>query len=177
MKGKVIIKNKLAKFAVLFMPIIFCFILTGCSGNTSNGEFKVDKKNKQVIVGEDIYKYDIDDDYSITITYPDGVTYFEMSQGGAQGYSSNIDEKYVEGDVLADEIIKVEIRGKQIISSVCLCVIGILCIILPYLVWRSFNAKKIKGATPSKTLLFIIRIVGLVVGIIVIGTGIVLLFM
>ena len=104
-------RRKRIKRGILLCLLALLLLLTACGGEKSpnvyeqNG-YTVDLENRTITHGEDVYTYVISGSGSsseITITYPNGATYYWTWSGsfGHGGWSDDYDPSaYVDGDVL-----------------------------------------------------------------------------
>lgn len=133
--------------------------------------FEVDKENSTISDGSNKYNYNFvgdDSDYRVSITYPDGSSYWWDMNGysGSGGWSENYDpEKYADGDVLTDVLLEKAPKaskhsGGNILVIFLLFVLGIFNITSPYAAWYLEYGWRYKDAQPSDAALDFNRLSG-----------------
>lgn len=117
---------------------------------------------------KDVYHYTYDDG-NITITYPNGATYWESSTAG--GWDNDYDpERYIEGDVLAQQLNQAYQYARKnwdsvfLVGLVCLLIIGlcIVDIIHPDIFYRLRYGLWVQNAEPTEFAMTMSRIGGIV---------------
>lgn len=146
---------------------------------TNNGTvFTVDTENSTISDGQHIYTYEVSGS-QVTITYPDGSTYYWTWTGniGYGGWSEDYDpETYADGGMLIDtlsiEDSKSGSGGGRVLAGLLLIAIGLWYTLSPYSAWYLSYGWRYKDAEPSSAALTVSRISGIVV----ILFGIVIMF-
>ncbi len=126
--------------------------------------YKVDTVNMTVTQegGENVFTYVIED-MTVTITYPDGSTYWwtVTDMGGYGGWSDNYDEeKYISGEkmlnILSQVMPEVETTegesrslGMNGIFGIIFILLGIFYVLKPAKAWYMSVGWQFKDATPS----------------------------
>lgn len=117
---------------------------------------------------KDVYHYTYDDG-NITITYPNGATYWESSTAG--GWDNDYDpERYIEGDVLAQQLNQAYQYSRKnwdsvfLVGLICLIIIGlcIVDIIHPDIFYRLRYGLWVQNAEPTEFAMTMSRIGGIV---------------
>ena len=137
--------------------------------------YTVDKKNSTISDGEYTYSYTMTGGYGgykITITYPNGSTYWsDVNNSGsiitsAGGWSDNYDEtKYVRGDILVDVLetkaTRQREKGNNIFLAIILMAVGAFNAAVPQAAWFLKYGWRFKNAEPSDLALGINRGIGI----------------
>lgn len=171
--------------------ILACLLLcslTACAQQetvytvTQNGvEYHVDSAQMIITAGGNKYRYTHSGDstdHRITITYPDGSSYWYSQSGsmGQGGWSEDfVEGKYASADVLID-IVQESAPPKKnpgkTICAVLLIVLGIFEAALPKAAWYLGYGWRYKNAEPSDAALLFGRAGGVVAAV----AGLILLF-
>lgn len=175
------------RFWIIALAMLLTLALFGCTKQESsyivnkNGtEYHVDTENKTISDDLNTYNYEFSGDassFSITITYPDGSSYwYTQSEGmGHGGWSNDYDESaYVSGDTLVDvvqEKAPKHTNPGKITAALMLIALGIFDAVFPKVSWYLGYGWRYKNAEPSDAALTFAR----VGGVIVIIVGIILL--
>ena len=172
------------KLLLLLVSLLLLFSLCACSG--SNAPYTVEKGWRTLEIDPvactithktDIIHYAIDknDDgfFTVTITYPDGSTFYEKhgqtdsgreytTRGHSDDYSIY---KYVPGDVLM-EALEDEFPYSLITYltwwKVLIVGLGILGAVVPQIAWLLLIGWLLKDAEPGKYTLIIFRFLGII---------------
>lgn len=173
------------RFWIIAFAILLTLALLGCTKQESsyivnkNGtDYFVDTENKTISDDRNTYKYKFSGDassFSITITYPNGSSYWcNQSEGHwTGGWSDDYDENaYVSADTLVDilqEKAPKRVNPGKITGALILIALGVFNAVLPYASWYLGNGWRYKNAEPSEAALIGYRITGtitIIVGII-----------
>ena len=145
-------------------------------------DFTVDAVQKTISDGEYTYHYRSSGDassFSVTITYPDGSSYWTNRKNGMgmSGWSDDYaEDAYVSGDTLVKVVqtgAPKQVNGDQILGSLVLIVVGIFNLAVPKASWYLGYGWHFKDAEPSDAALAYARIGGGVA----IAAGLILLLM
>ncbi len=168
------------KVLLLIVSVLLLFSLCACSGSkepytVEEGwkTFEIDPEAKTISDEFGTYQYAIsknDDGFTLTITYPDGSTYFvkeqEFNSGThrTSGHSDDYEEyRYVPGsilcDALEDELPAPLFPGNPALGFF-LIVLGALLILIPKLFWWLKIGWLLQGAQPAKYTLIVFQVVG-----------------
>ena len=180
------------KVVLLVVSMLLLLSLCACSGSkepytVKEGwrTFEIDPEVGTISHKEDVFRYDISNDpdgYTLTITYPDGSTYFvkqqEFNSGThrTSGHSEDYDAmRYVDGGILynalENELPAPLFPGNPVLGFL-LIGLGILGAFWPRIVWWLTIGWLIKDAEPSNIALIAYRIIG----VLLILSGIIKLF-
>ena len=173
----------------LLLTILVIFSLTACASSEVSREestyekdgFTVDREAGTITKGEDVYHYKVtgsENTRGITITYPNGATYYFTWSGnvGTGGWSDDYDpDRYVDGDTLCDVISfeppkETRSSGGYPLFGLLFIAIGLFSAWNPTAAWYLEWGWRYKDAEPSDTALMIERIGGvfaILVGIVV----------
>ena len=163
--------------------ILFAIVLTisllGCAKqetvytvSRNNIEFQIDSEQKTVSDGNHTYRYELSGDsasYRITITYPNGSSYWFNKSGstGYGGWSDDYNETvYISGDVLVDVVQKnvpEHTNPGKFVAALLLIALGIFDMAAPKVSWYLGYGWRYKNAEPSDAALIFARIGGGVV--------------
>lgn len=156
------------------MMTLFLF-LTACGRDGSNPNvyehdgYTIDMENRTITQGEDVYTYAISGNArrsKITITYPNGATYFWEWSGnsGAGGWSDDYDpDRYTDGDTLMELINfkpESEKSGPSPLLAILVLAAGIFNLVSPRTVWYLSYGWRFKNAEPSDAVLIVNRLGG-----------------
>lgn len=164
---------------VLFLVMVMGFLLCGCSAQKAlpytvekDGTiFTVDRENRTVTDGKDVYRYDVEEN-KITITYPNDATYSWSTSGasgitvGAGGSSGNYDEsRYISGRTLTEVLSRMPPEsgfdsGRILFGLICLA-IGLWNTASPDTAWYFRRGWHYRDAEPSDAALELTRIGGI----------------
>ena len=176
------------RFWSVFVVLLLILSLWGCAQQEQifeierNGTmFSVDTENRTISDGSHTYHYMLSytaSSSSVTITYPNGSSFYDSVVKGGSGSSSwsddYKDDAYVSGwtlsAVVRQTIPKPAHTGK-IIAGLFLIVLGIFDLAFPQVSWYLGFGWYFKNAEPSDAAL----ICGRVVGVIVMIFGVVLM--
>ena len=175
------------RFWIILVALVLAVSLPGCSEEETaytvsrNGmEFHVDTVQKTVTQGEHTYHYKSSgdsSDFSVTITYPNGSTYWYSRSGGIGGWSDDYDEgAYVSGDTLVDVLLAQAPRRAnpgKLVGGLLLIALGLIDLIVPKVSWYLGYGWRYKDAEPSDAALVFARMGGAIA----IAIGIALLFL
>ena len=137
----------------------------------NNIDYVVDTENKTISDGHHTYQYDFSgnsSNYSITIKYPNGATYWWNKSGytGHGGWSDNYDEKrYVDGDILTEVVLEKaprEQKSGQGFAALLVAAVGVFNIMSPQTAWYLEYGWRFKNAEPSDLALGFNRVGGLI---------------
>lgn len=172
---------------IFLLALLLPVSLLGCGGKetkytvTKNGtEFHVDNVQKTISDGKNIYRYAFSGDssrFTVTITYPDGSTYWYNQSGsmGNGGWSEDYEEGlFVPGDTLVEvvrEKAPVNANPGKLVSALMLLALGFFDLLAPKLAWYLGYGWWYQNAEPSDAALVFARVAG---GVAVVA-GIVLL--
>ena len=170
------------KRGILLCILALLLLLTACgSGNGENAQvfkkdgYTVDQENRTITSGADVYTYTVSGNGSIseiTITYPNGATYFWQWNGnsGHGGWSDDFDPvRYADGDPLMDLIhFQPEPERSGVPGAVIflLLAIGAFHLAAPRTAWYLSYGWRFKGAEPSDAALVLGRAGGVIAVII-----------
>lgn len=171
----------------LFSLLAILFALSACTNNSEDPytyslvynskeiHLTVDPQNGTITDGKDIYHYTISGENNITITYPNGATYW--SGGDAAGWSNDYDShNYIRGFTLENALeqqLKSSTPSIGIWAPLLLLGIGLLSVLYPELIWQLSHGWAYKNAEPSNFALIGAR----VSGALMILLGVILLFL
>ncbi len=162
---------------LLITALALMLLLTCCAAQTTytaerDGKtFLLDTEAKTVTEGSHVYRYEHSGDssrYSLTITYPDGSSYWTSSSGGVgtSGWSQDYDESaFVPGETLSQIILSVSPQkgvGGQILGGLLLILLGVLDAAFPKAAWYIGYGWRFKNAEPTEAALFLARLGGVV---------------
>ena len=138
-------------------------------------DYLVDPNNGTISDGKYVYQYELSagsDKYSISITYPDGSTYWRHARnsGGVttygSGWSDDYDEnRYVDGETLCDvltEKIPRKMDSEKLLFVLLLLTVGIFNTIWPYGSWYLEYGWRYRDAEPSNLALGLNRFGGII---------------
>jgi len=166
------------------LALVLILSLMGCaqkevshSANINGKEYTIDTEQKTITRGTTTYRYDFsgnDTNYRITITYPDGSTYWYSQQGssGTGGWSEDYsDTRYESGSSLVYVIESIEAEnhkssapGSIFLGILCIA-LGLLDIACPEITWYLGYGWRFKGAEPSDAALAFGRVCGGIIAI------------
>lgn len=175
------------RFWIMALVLIMAVTFFGCAEQESvytvekNGSaFLVDADNQIISADGNTYRYDFSGDsssFNITITYPDGSTYWYSQSDGA-GYGGWSDDygkgNYPSGDTLVDvvqERAPKRVNVRNIAFALIIIALGIFEVACPEAAWYLSRGWQYKNAEPSEAALGFARVGGVVAVIL----GIVLL--
>ena len=161
------------------LALVLILSLMGCaqkevnhSANINGKEYTIDTEQKTITHGTTVYHYEFsgnDTDYRITITYPDGSSYWFNQQGstGYGGWSEDYsDTRYESGSSLVYAIESIETEehkasnpGNIFLGLLCIA-LGLLDIARPEITWYLGHGWRFKNAEPSDAALTFGRICG-----------------
>lgn len=172
------------KLLLLLVSVILLLSLCACSEANEPYTVKEGWRTLEINPGagtithkENVFHYDISGDanrYTLTITYPDGSTYYESYRENSSGttsvtagWSDNYSEyRYVPGealcDALEDELPTPLFTGNPF-AGVLFIGLGILYMAKPRVTWWLEIGWLLKGAEPSDFALIAHRIVGVLI--------------
>lgn len=168
------------KKVVLICSILLTLLLCACGTSEAstvytvtknNIDYVVDTENKTISDGHHTYQYDFSgnsSNYSITIKYPNGATYWWNKSGytGHGGWSDNYDEKrYVDGDILTEVVLEKaprEQKSGQGFAALLVAAVGVFNIMSPQTAWYLEYGWRFKNAEPSDLALGFNRVGGLI---------------
>ncbi len=170
------------RISVILLALLI-LVLGGCSEKSASDPIEkngiayfVDTEKNTISDGSHTYQYDFSgnaESYSLTITYPDGSSYWWQKSGamGGGGWSEDYrEDAYISGEVLS-EIVLASAPSKgnsgEILGSIILLVFGGLSIAFPKVWWFLKFGWHFQDAEPSNASLVACRISG--VAAIVIG--------
>ena len=168
------------KVVLLVVSMLLLLSLCACSGSKEPytvkegwGTFKIDPVTQTISDKYDSYQYDISKDpdgFTLTITYPDGVTYHEThweSNSGthiSRGYTGDYDQNtYVPGHILCEaleEELPAPLFPGNPVLGFLLIGLGILGAFWSRIIWWLTIGWLIKNAEPSNFALIAYRIIG-----------------
>jgi len=173
------------RFWLIFIILLMSVSLFGCTkqqitstANINGVDFLVDWKQQTISNGEDVYRFDLSGDstsYNVTITYPDGSTYwYHQSDGSGYGDLSDdySEENYVSGDSLVyilEAGLPKRANPGNILGGLFVIALGLFNILAPYAAWYLSYGWHFKDAEPSDAALTFTRIgggVAIIVGIV-----------
>lgn len=170
--------------------ILVLALLTACSSNVSSGSYTVVKGNtvytvdpENGTISDGTYTYGCDvtpngTGYKLTITYPDGSTFFWNNSGnsGFGGWSEDYDpDRYADGFTLKgilEEKRPVEKSSNHGAIAIALMMLGMFQAVAPRISWYLGYGWRYKDAEPSDAALAL----GRGGGILAIVIGVILLF-
>ncbi len=153
-------------FSVLFLAMLL-LALCSCSHapmlytiERSGVSYEVNKESNTISDGTNLYSYTFsgnNEDYDVTITYPDGSTYWwEMSgHTGSGGWSDDYDpEQYADGDILTEVLLAEAPKapkhsGGEFFAVALLFALGLFYIVAPKIAWYLGYGWRYKDAEPS----------------------------
>lgn len=167
------------RFWVILVALLLVLSLWGCAQQEKiytidrNGlSFSVDTEHQTISDGTNIYHYVLSDGASsstVTITYPDGSTFWDTvtSRGsGSSGWSDDYkDDAYVSGWTLADVVRQTmpePANTGMIIGGLILIALGVCSLAFPRGLWFLGYGWHFKSAEPSDAALGITRVSGIV---------------
>lgn len=175
------------QIAILLIMALMFFTLCSCSSSSettsssntytieNNGKtFTVDKDNRTIFDGTHIYKYTFSGDsssYKITITYPNGSTYFWNYSGtiGTGGWSDNYNENlYVDGFTLCDLVLAKapkSANSENNFTGMLLICVGIFNAAFPKAAWFIGHGWRYKNAEPSELAIAMPRVAGIIAAV------------
>lgn len=170
--------------------LLISLLLAGCvssrlpeNATPADGKELIVNQDEQTIFdGQHTYSYDLSgnkDDYHVTITYPDGETYYEsLSNGqGHSGWSNGYNEAaYTSGSKLVNCVIDLlpqPAKQSMALPGVLVLIIGLFSAIFPRGVWQLSIGWLFRNAEPSDAALTMSRVGGIVLVIL----GLVALFL
>ena len=158
--------------------LILILLFSGCGSRDSGivvshssdgtADYVLDRTNSTVTMNDQVYTFE--SDYkTVTITYPNGATWYRTTEGSFahSGWSDDYDpERYVPGDTLYDIIYqapkpKRTNPGVPIFSILCI-LIGIVNTAFPYVSRFLRHGLHVQNAEPTDDSLTLIRIGGVV---------------
>ena len=152
--------------------LLAVLLLTACGGNAEKNSnifekdgFTVNREAGTITHEEDVYTYTLSGNSKITITYPNGATYFWQwtGNGGYGGWSDDYDPvRYTDGDTLMDLINfqpPRESSGNPILGILVIA-LGIFNLAAPRAAWYLSYGWRFKHAEPSDAALGLGRIGG-----------------
>lgn len=182
------------KLLLLLVSMLLLLSLCACSGKVQPytvevgwRDFTIDPDAGTITHKEDVFHYDISGDankYTLTITYPDGSTYYESYRENnsgttsvTAGWSDDYSEyRYVSGSTLCD-VLKDELpqptRFALNFWAILVIGLGALDVAKPRIAWWLAIGWRFKDAEPSNLALRLNRVGG---AICIIG-GILALFL
>ena len=168
------------KVVLLVVCMLLLLSLCACSGSkepytVKEGwrTFEIDPEVGTISHKEDVFRYDISNDpdgYTLTITYPDGSTYFvkqqEFNSGThrTSGHSEDYDAmRYVDGGILynalENELPAPLFPGNPVLGFI-LIILGALLILIPKLFWWLKIGWLLNDAQPAKYTLIVFQVIG-----------------
>ncbi len=146
-------------------------------------EFLVDTESSTISDGTNMYRYEYTgnaDAYSITITYPNGASFWQNKSGNTAtaGWSDDYESwnpDIVDGMILCDILLQQApkpIKPGKLIAALALFVLGIFAAVFPEAAWHLELGWRFRDAEPSSAALIAFRVCGVAA---VIGGVIVLL--
>ena len=173
-------------FSILFV-LLLSLSLAGCGQHeniytvSKNGKnFQINRLEKTISEGNYTYHYKLtgtDSSFNVTITYPNGSTYWYNQSGmtGQGGWSDDYaEDAYTSGDILVDvlqEQVPASANPGKIIGAISVIALGLLYSVFPNVFWYLRYGWRYKDAEPSDAALILARIGGIIAVVI----GIVLL--
>ena len=156
----------------LTLCLLTAILLTACGGGANPNVFEkdgytVDREAGTITHGEDVYTYAVTGSGSprITITYPNGATYFWQWSGSAGhgGWSDDYDpERYADGDTLM-ELVNFqpprESSGNPLLGLLVIAA-GIFNLAVPRTAWYLSYGWRYRNAEPSDAALVLGRVGG-----------------
>ena len=151
------------KLLLLFTGILLLISLCSCSETDEpytvereRRTFTVDPGNKTISDGTDTYTYAVSGDksnYRITITFPDGSTYYE-NKSGSIGWSKDYNiHRPVDGGMLCSVVEEGLSETSSVLWNLLLGIlaigIGLLHLFAPQFVWHLEWGWRFKNAEPS----------------------------
>ncbi len=176
---------------IIIISLLLILSLWGCAQQEKvytidrNGtQFLVDTENRTISDGTHTYHYVLSDGaYSstVTITYPNGSTFWDkVSNGGngSSGWSDDYkDDAYVSGWTLADVVRQTmpkPINTGKIIAGLVLIALGVVEIAFPQGLWYLRYGWHFKNIEPSDAALAFARVggvVGIILGVVLMLTA------
>lgn len=157
------------------------FTLRSYTIEKGNRVYTVDVENNTISDGTNTYQYTFyqsSEGYDANIVYPDGSTFWrqEAGNGGVAGWSDDYNShRFVDGDTLCavlEECLVSKVSVKSILIIIVLFIFGIFNVIWPRAAWNLERGWSYRNAEPSDVALVVNRLVGIIVVI----TAIVLIF-
>lgn len=165
---------------VVFCLLLLALLLSACSAGATyesvytiehgGMSFTVDMDQWTITQGEDVYhmQYDQDDSKStVSITYPNGATYYETKQDSdvKTGHSTGYDPvRYISGEILVEVLKQPRLaKEKSPVSSLLgavLILLGAFNIFLPEVAWRVQYGWVNRKAEPTEVAVLLSRITG-----------------
>ena len=129
--------------------------------------FFIDTAAGAVLHGDDVYDYTQSGD-TITITYPDGSTFWwtQQNHAGYGGWSDDYgSEQYISGHILADLLFdaaspRLGIMTIKVLGALAFAAIGAWQMLYPRAAWYLSRGWQYKNAAPSDAALAVARIGG-----------------
>lgn len=166
---------------IVILLLLVVFLLVGCaqaqteytvsvSYNGQDMEFTVNRQNNTISDGKYTYSYAVNDN-SISITYPNGGTYYETKRDngtGNIGWSKEYDpDTYIKGDTLVNVLENATGNGGgNPLAGLLLMALGAFFAFKPEWAWYLSHGWHYKNAEPSDISLVVARISGAAVIII-----------
>lgn len=169
------------KMFLLLVSMLLLFSLCACSEanepyTVKEGwrTFEIDPEACTISHKEDTYQYDISEEissYTVTITYPDGSTYYEthrehnsgqtsITSGHSDGYDKyRYDDGALLCDALEDELPGSFFTGDPGVGFLRI-LLGVLCLIFPKIFWWLLIGWLLKDAEPAEYTLIVFRVFG-----------------
>lgn len=178
------------KIYAVLLALLLAAVLCSCSSARKAGvysvekegiTFTVDTEENTVSDGTNTYHYVISGrspEYSITITYPNGSTYFwtQKEFGGNHGWSDGYDaERYADGQLLCEvleEEAPAQSSSRNLLLNLLLGGIGAWNLFSPGTAWYLEYGWRYKDAEPSEAALWANR----AVGVLLLGLAVILFF-
>ena len=164
------------RVGIILIVLILSIALIGCAEqettytvNKNGIEFRIDSAQKTISDGDNIYHYEFSGDsssFKVTITYPNGSSYWYNQSGGVGGGGWSDD--YIEGTYVSGETLVEVVREKapkrvdpvKIVGGLMLIALGIIDMIVPKVSWYLGYGWRYKNAEPSDIALIFARIAG-----------------
>ena len=162
--------------------LFLCLFLTGCGAEPAPtvyeaDGFTLDKAAQTITKGENVYHYEISPNSEVTITYPNGATYWRKydQNGYVGGWSDDYDGvRYADGDTLMDLVSYQPPRRSRGSgpAGLLLLALGLFHLLSPRTAWFLSYGWRYRDAEPSDAALVFNRIGG----VIALLVGVLLLF-
>lgn len=162
------------QFRLFLLLSLVAALFLGCAATPTSytvlhGDAKFTVNTELGTISDELYTYlyEIDgsgSSRSVTITYPDGSTYW--SSGSVGGWSNGYrPDRYADGDTLLavlEQSAPKEYTGKPILGLL-LIALGLWYVLSPHSAWYLSYGWRYKDAEPSDTALVVARISGILV--------------
>ena len=164
------------RVGIILIVLILSIALIGCAEqeitytvNKNGIEFRIDSAQKTISDGDNIYHYEFSGDsssFKVTITYPNGSSYWYNQSGGVGG--SGWSDDYIEGTYVSGDTLVEVVREKapkrvdpvKIVGGLMLIALGIIDMIVPKVSWYLGYGWRYKNAEPPDIALIFARIAG-----------------